>query len=540
MATHSKISFWGKLKLGQKIAIIPAIFILAVAGIIYYTITTLQNQKNDTVLIDIAGQQRSLIQEYFKDILLTSRGYEVDYHYSGEVMDKSLEALLNGGVAAQTFAGEERVQLPPAPTNLIREKLMKQKQLIDEIKVKAGTLLGYSLSDPAYSAELKDLRDLISRFHNGANDVVKLYSSYSQSKIAKMIRFEIALGVVVAFLGILFSWLVVRSIAVPLSRLMETARQIGQGNLRPEKLTVTSTDEVGQLAKVFNDMLDYLKEMAVQTRALVENLNSATAEILAATQQQASSTNEQAASVQQTATTMDEISQSGIQISEKSKQVAGVAESTSTTTNMGLQAVQEMNSAMDAIREQAEAMAEKIVSLSEKNQTIGEIIAAVNEIAEQSNLLALNAAIEAASAGEQGRSFTVVANEMKNLADQAKTFTVQVKSILEEIQKGINSSVMLTEETVKRIESGKQKSDIAEETIQQMNNRIQESIQAFQQIVGATNQQQIGFEQVTLSLKDISKATEQSISSTSQLEKAAANLNALGEQLRATMERYQV
>ena len=62
-------------------------------------------------------------------------------------------------------------------------------------------------------------------------------------------------------------------------------------------------------------------------------------------------------------------------------------------------------------------MAENIVALSEKTQTVGEIVATVNDIAEQSNLLALNAAIEAAAAGEHGRRFSVVANELKNLAD---------------------------------------------------------------------------------------------------------------------------
>ena len=68
---------------------------------------------------------------------------------------------------------------------------------------------------------------------------------------------------------------------------------------------------------------------------------------------------------------------------------------------------------MDAIREQAEIVAQNIVALSEKTQAIGEIISSVNDISERSHLLALNAAIEAAAAGESGRSFSVVASEMK-------------------------------------------------------------------------------------------------------------------------------
>src|SRR5207244_4424776 len=159
-------------------------------------------------------------------------------------------------------------------------------------------------------------------------------------------------------------------------------------------------------------------------------------------------------------------------------------------------AVQKTNLTMESIREQAEAVADNVVALSEKTQRVGEIIATVNDIAEQSHLLALNAAIEAAAAGEHGRSFSVVAGEIKNLARQSKDATVQVKSILGAIQKGINSSVMLTEEAVKRVDLGKQQADLAASTIREMTTGIQQSLQAFQQIMAGTNQQQIGFEHV--------------------------------------------
>jgi methyl-accepting chemotaxis protein len=195
---------------------------------------------------------------------------------------------------------------------------------------------------------------------------------------------------------------------------------------------------------------------------------------------------------------------------------------------------------MEAIRQQAEAVAENIVTLSEKTQAVGEIIANVNDIAEQSNLLALNAAIEAAAAGDHGRRFSVVANELKNLADQSKASTIQVRTILNEIQKGINTSVMLTEEAVKRVEVGKQQADVAEHTIRQMSETTIASVQAFQQIVAATNQQQIGFEQVTQALKNIRVASQQTAVATQQMEKAAASLNVLGQQLTKSVERYQI
>jgi methyl-accepting chemotaxis protein len=234
------------------------------------------------------------------------------------------------------------------------------------------------------------------------------------------------------------------------------------------------------------------------------------------------------------------VTQSGVQISERAKQVAASAEATAVASHAGLQAMENTTKTMESIREQAEAVADNVIHLSDKTQAIGEIIATVNDIANQSHLLALNAAIEAAAAGEHGRSFSVIASEVKNLADQSREATVQVRGILGDIQKGIHRSVMLTEEAVKRAESGKQLATVADRTIRTMTENIQLSVQAFQQIVAGSNQQQIGFSQVMQAVRDIGQASQQSAASTQQLEKSAVNLTSLSGQLQKVVDRYQV
>ncbi len=327
-------------------------------------------------------------------------------------------------------------------------------------------------------------------------------------------------------------------IVTPLNRVMQLANEISQGNLKNEPLHIQSSDEVGELATIFNGMLRFLREMAAQNSEVSKNLGTAASEILAAVQQQAAAVREQATAIQQTTATMEEIGQSGAQVTERGRQISSSTEATLNAANAGIGAVQGTHLTMISIRSQVESVAENIVSLSERNQTIGEIVASVNDIAEQSNLLALNAAIEAADAGDHGRRFSVVANEIKNLSEQCKGATVQVRSILGQIQKGINTSVMLTEEAVKRAEGGRAQADLAEKTIVQLTGTTNESLKTFQQIIGATNQQQIGFEQITQALKSIRIGAEQTAASTSQLEKAALSLNSLGQQIQASASRY--
>jgi methyl-accepting chemotaxis protein len=463
----------------------------------------------------------------------------LDYTTTRALLNESVASLLNGGPVKNLLTGET-LQLPPTRTAEIRAALLDEQQAIEVFTARADDFLELKPNDPRYVVALKELLELSHQVEIESNEAVKLFTAHSQAKVKEMIKWEMVLGGMAAVLGIMVSWLISRGIVTPLGSVVNVAQRIAEGDLRSPKLPDPAQDEIGQLASVFNQMLDSLKDLTGQTASVTGNLNAAAAEILASTQQQAAGTRQQAASVQQITSTMEEVRQSGAQISEKAQAVASVAETTSNSSISGLKAVQETNGTMEAIREQVEEVAENIVALSEKTQAVGEIIATVNDIAERSNLLALNAAIEAAAAGDQGNRFSVVANEIKNLADQAKESTVQVRTILGEIQKGINGSVMLTEEAVKRVETGKQQADVAEQTIRQMAETTLESVQAFQQIIGATTQQQIGFEQVTQGMQDIRQAASQTAASTVQLERAVSSLNAQSQQLRTAVGRYQL
>jgi methyl-accepting chemotaxis protein len=347
-----------------------------------------------------------------------------------------------------------------------------------------------------------------------------------------------AAGGIVAGIGVAF--VLSRRIVTTVRALADRAQKISEGDLRGSAIAAPSADELGQLADGFNVMIAGLRDLTGQILSVTENVNSAAAQISSSSRQQASSTKEQAATVQEITSTMQEISQAGAQIVARAKEVAAVAEQASAASASGMEAVNNTNRTMEAIREQVEDVAENIVALSEKTQAVGEIIATVNEIAEQSNLLALNATIEAADAGQEGNRFSVVAAEMKNLADQAKQCTIHVRKILGEIQKAINTSVMLTEEAVKRVESGKRQADVSESVIRQISSTTEESIQAFQQIIGATNQQQVGFEQVARGMQDIDQAARQTAAGTGQLEQAVVSLSALGKQLRTAVAMYKV
>ncbi len=333
--------------------------------------------------------------------------------------------------------------------------------------------------------------------------------------------------------------LIRRIVAAPLDAFSAVIDRVGAGDLSV-RAADNARHEIGRLGATLNRMVENLREIAGQSREATENLNVSVAEIRAQAQQQAAGVEQQLAAVQETAATVDEIAHSGAQISRRAQEVIASAQATTLASASGLHAVQETGRAMEQIQVQGEAVAANIVSLSEKTQAIGEIVTSVNDISERSHLLALNAAIEAASAGEHGRSFAVVAIEMKVLADQAKDATMQVRSILGDIQRGINTSVMLTEEAVKRGAAGRERTETAQATIEEMAAGIQDAVETFQQIVASTNQQQLGIEQVMAALQNIRQASQQTASGTRQLDNAALGLGELSRRLLAVAERFRI
>ncbi|MEO5336285.1 MAG: methyl-accepting chemotaxis protein [Magnetospirillum sp. WYHS-4] len=539
MATSTPI-FLGSLSVRKKLLVISSGFIAAIAGIMLYTLATISNQKSDGVVIDLAGRQRMLSQRYMKEVLLAAHGVETNHDATARIFDETLEALIAGGSAIENVATGERAVLPRATLPGVDVVLESQRNLSKRQKELTARLLSLKPGDAERDRIARELLDVNSRLLTESNELTKRFTAQAESKIEAMLRWEVLISLLAALLGLATAWTVGRAIGKPLAACVERAQEIAEGNLAIEPLPVRSSDEIGRLAASFNAMLQSLREVTGEIRNVTENLNAAGAEIHATSHEQTSATKEQAAAVQEITSTVEEINQSGLQVSDRARQVATAADTTIASSAQGMQAVETISRAMEGIRQQAATVAENVVMLSEKTQAIGEIIATVNDIAEQSNLVALNAAIEAADAREDGRRFSVVANEIKNLADQAKDATRQVRSILEEIQRGINSSVMVTEEAVKRVEFGREKVEVAQQTMRKMGDSIRESAGAFQQIVGATNQQTIGLEQVTQALHEIRLASQQTATSTGQLGDAVANLNTLGLQLRKLVEKYRI
>ena len=260
-------------------------------------------------------------------------------------------------------------------------------------------------------------------------------------------------------------------------------------------------------------------------------IGSGSAEILAATTEQAATANETLAAVSETVATVNQVAQTAEQATQRARAVADSAQRAAELGKTGRRAVEDSVAGIQQVREQVESIGRSILSLADQAQAIGEIITAVNDIAEQTNLLALNAAVEAARAGDAGRGFSVVAIEIRSLAEQSKRSTVQVRQILGEIQRATGAAVMTTEQGTKQVAAAGKQIVEAGETIRTLSDAAQEASQTAAQIVASAGQQALGMEQIRQAVSSIHEATQQNLTASRQSEQAAQDLTRLGGRL---------
>jgi methyl-accepting chemotaxis protein len=384
------------------------------------------------------------------------------------------------------------------------------------------------------------MRDIGVDLTNLANQRTQAGVSQSTESAEQAVRVIAILSALAVVVSLMIVALLNYVIARPLRAIAGVAEQVATGDLTVRTPYEERRDEVGKLALSFRRMIEGLSAL---NRDILEGVNvlaSSSSEIMASTTQMAAGAAETATAVSQTSTTVEEVKQTAQLSSQKARFVSDSAQRSVQISVGGKRAVEESVNGMTRIREQMESIAESIVRLSEQSQAIGEIIATVNDLAEQSNLLAVNAAIEAAKAGEQGRGFTVVAQEVKNLAEQSKQATAQVRTILNDIQRATQGAVLATEQGAKAVESGVKQTQEAGESIRQLTESIAESAQAATQIAASSQQQTVGMDQVALAMDNIKQASTQNAASTRQAEGAARNLYDLGQKLKQIVEQYKV
>lgn len=284
-------------------------------------------------------------------------------------------------------------------------------------------------------------------------------------------------------------------------------------------------------------LMRVFSRLAGDLREGITVLGASSAEIQTTIAEISTGAAETATAIAETTSTVEEIRQTSILAGQKANHLLSNSQRASEYAKKGIESSHKMIEAMTDIESQMKVINLTIQKLSDQNRSIGEITSTVADIADQSNLLAVNAAIEAAKAGEHGRTFTVVAQEIRSLAEQSKKSTVQVKEILNEIQKSVQQAVEVIRKGSLTVDEGSRLVTDDQQIVEMLTDSVETATQASIQISSSSQQQIAGMDQIVPAMENIRQASEQNVSGIRQVQQASHDLAELGRNLKAIIER---
>ena len=323
------------------------------------------------------------------------------------------------------------------------------------------------------------------------------------------------------------------------SAILEVVTMASQGNLTGE-VSVSGNDAIGKLAAGVQSMLSSLNTLVAQVQRSGIQVTSSATEIAATAKQQEATIAAQAATTNEIAATATEISATTKELTNTMDEVAKVAERTRSSAASGHEDLEHMESTMQQIVEAAKSIATRFEVLNEKAKNVNSVVTTITKVADQTNLLSLNAAIEAEKAGEYGLGFSVVATEIRRLADQTAVATLDIEQMVKEMQTAVSSGVLSMEKFTDQVRHSVEDVNQVSSQLAEIIEQVQEFTPRFENVQQGMHFQAQGAQQITEAMVHLSESAQQSVESIHLSTSALDSLNDAAQSLQNGVSKFRV
>jgi methyl-accepting chemotaxis protein len=308
--------------------------------------------------------------------------------------------------------------------------------------------------------------------------------------------------------------------------LVHALDQVRSGDL--VRATAAAGDLPGRLSESFSSAAEALGTLAQQIQNSSVEVASAANSVNQIASELASGSSEQAASVVEITAAMEELARTASQIADNASKQAQLAETAEESGNTGASAVEEAVDGVEEVKKRISGIASRADTLGTRSKEIYRVLDLITEIAQETHILSLNAAIEAAAAGEHGRRFSVVAEEVRRLAQRSQESVDSVRNLLDEFAGSIRATVVATEEGSKEASRVLERARAAAEAIEKLRGASSDTARVAREISLATQQQNAASDEVVLTLKEVSQVVQRMADGLKEFSNTADRLNELG------------
>ena len=405
----------------------------------------------------------------------------------------------------------------------------------DDKTRKEGVVILRDKITPAYREHVKAMRE--------AAVAVEASTKAAEAEIASSIKLwstvTVLLGVVAVIAFGLIGGYLISSVVRSANALNKKVRQMasGAGDLTA-RLEVDGKDEMGQLAEGINAVIAKIHGIVAKARESSLQLLSIASQIAATARNQEQTVNNLSASTTEVAASVRQVSATSKDLSGTMNEVSQTASHAADLATRGRDNTTKMATEMKQLVESTASVSTKLGMIREKADSINAVVTTITKVADQTNLLSINAAIEAEKAGEYGRGFLVVAREIRRLADQTAVATLDIETMVGQMQDAVSAGVMQMDKFADEVRSGVAQVAKINQMTWEIINEVQSLSGRFQLVNEGMRNQTTGAQQINDAMTQIADATHRSAQSIKEFEKTAAHLRSSVEGLNEEIAQF--
>lgn len=340
--------------------------------------------------------------------------------------------------------------------------------------------------------------------------------------------------------GIFFSNTIAKPLGAKIAGVVDIAQKISAGDLTSQISLADQEDEVGQLQNAFYTMNKDLNALVNRIQKSGNQITSSADQITASGRNLEATVTEQVASTNEVSATAHEIAATSRELVKTMEQVAAMAEQTTVAAGNSKDNLNHIDSVMRQLLEATQVISSKLEIMDKRANNISRVVTTITVVADQTNLLSLNAALEAERAGEYGAGFSVVAREIRRLADRTAVATLEIEQMIKEMQSAVSIGVTEMDKFTKSVVDSVEEVGRISEQVAQVIQQVQGLTPRFEQVSQSVDEQSQGAQQISEAMEHLSQASQQTAGSLRETNHALEELDEATHSLKREIARFKV